>query len=119
MSGRPTKAAKAPSPRLTAADHWRLAYERTAAQLELALQLLQRAAGPAPHPRAPRAPEDVEASAVQRAEEKAIERARANERDFVERAAADLVQKGADPVHAKREAQALWQAATDFHPEGG
>jgi hypothetical protein len=104
----------------SAADHWREAYERTARQLEIVLELQLRAAGPQAQPKAPHAPEDVESLALQRAEERAIERAKKAEREFVQRATTDFItNKGMDPVAAEREAKLLWQAATDFHPAGG
>lgn len=111
-----TRSKRAPK---SAADHWREAYERTARQLEIVLELQLRAAGPQAHPKAPHAPEDVESVALQRAEEKALERAKKHERDFIQRATTDFIKtKGMDPIAAEREAKLLWQSATDFHPAG-
>lgn len=101
------------------AEFWRKAHDRVSRQLELLLQLQARSAGPAAKPKAPRLPEDVEASAVERAQQAAVDRHKRQRATFIENAKTHLMNaEGADPVAAAKEAARLWDQATDFHPEG-
>jgi hypothetical protein len=100
------------------AEFWRKAHDRVSRQLELLLQLQARAAGPEAKPKAPRAPADVEAAAVERAQAAAIDRHKKNRASFVANASKQLQADGHDPVAAAKEAARLWDAATDFQSEG-
>lgn len=101
------------------ADFWRKAHDRVSRQLELVLRLQERQAGPVAKPKAPRAPEDVEAAAVDRAQRAALDRAVKQRTAFIANAKAGLMKEGADAVAAEREAARLWDQANDSHPEGG
>lgn len=100
------------------AEFWRKAHDRVSRQLELVLKLQERQAGPLAKPKAPRAPADVEAAAVDRAQKAVIERHARNRQAFVTNASKHLITEGLDSVAAGREAARLWDQATDFQPEG-
>lgn len=59
---------------------------------------------------------EPEATGLARAEGEFVAGVRAKEREFLENAEADLINKGADPVAAKREARRLLDEVTEAQP---
>lgn len=62
---------------------------------------------------------DAEAKALDDVNQRFIERARAGDREFVDAAVQDLVDRGLTPAAAKKEAARLRGEVTDSHPSGG
>jgi SOS response regulatory protein OraA/RecX len=62
---------------------------------------------------------DEEAQALASVEQKFVERVRASDRDFVDSAVQDLIDRGLSPDAAKREAKRIRAEITDSQPAGG
>lgn len=105
------------------------AYDVVAAQLELErgrtdrlleqLVRLKRKGFELPRTGAVSAPPDPEQQALARVEERFIAKVRTNDREFVDAATQDLVDRGMSLSQARAEAARLRAAVTDMHPAGG
>lgn len=95
--------------------------QRTAAHDRLVQQMvtLKRKGYEMPQAGKVRLQPDEERKALAEVEQRFVERARSGDREFIDSAVQDLIDRGLSPAAAKKEAARLRGEVTDSHPGGG